>query len=72
MIAVDTNPLVYAHREDATGHEAALGRVTSLAEAVCASCGPPIARLATAYRRSSRTSASLAGSSGASATSRSA
>lgn len=32
MIALDTNVLVYAHREDATWHEAALGRVAQLAE----------------------------------------
>jgi len=33
MIAVDTNVLVYAHREDSPWHEAALGRITILAEA---------------------------------------
>ncbi len=32
MIAVDTNILVYAHREDAPFHAAALRRVTELAE----------------------------------------
>jgi len=32
MIAVDTNLLVYAHREDSPWHEAALGRITALAE----------------------------------------
>lgn len=32
MIAVDTNILVYAHREDAEWHEAALSRFTELAE----------------------------------------
>ena len=32
MIAVDTNILVYAHREDTEWHEAALGRVVELAE----------------------------------------
>ena len=32
MIAVDTNILVYAHREDATWHDAARVRVASLAE----------------------------------------
>ncbi len=32
MIAVDTNILVYAHREDATFHEVALQRMTDLAE----------------------------------------
>lgn len=32
MIAVDTNLLVYAHREDAAFHDAALARVTDLAE----------------------------------------
>lgn len=32
MIAVDTNVLVYAHREEMPQHEAALARVTSLAE----------------------------------------
>lgn len=32
MIAVDTNILVYAHREDSPFHEAALARVTELAE----------------------------------------
>jgi toxin-antitoxin system PIN domain toxin len=31
MIAIDTNILVYAHREDSPWHEAALGRVTALA-----------------------------------------
>lgn len=31
MIAVDTNILVYAHREDSPWHETALGRLTSLA-----------------------------------------
>lgn len=31
MIAVDTNILVYAHREDSPWHEEALGRVTELA-----------------------------------------
>ncbi|MFQ6046345.1 MAG: type II toxin-antitoxin system VapC family toxin [Gemmatimonadales bacterium] len=33
MIAVDTNLLVYAHRDEAPWHEAALGRVAELAEA---------------------------------------
>ena len=32
MIAVDTNVLVYAHREDAEWHEAATSRVARLAE----------------------------------------
>ena len=32
MIAVDTNLLVYAHREDATWHDAARARVAGLAE----------------------------------------
>ncbi len=32
MIAVDTNILVYAHREDSPFHKAALQRVTELAE----------------------------------------
>ena len=32
MIAVDTNVLVYAHREDSDWHAAALARVTELAE----------------------------------------
>jgi len=32
MIAVDTNILVYAHREDSPWHEAAVSRVTHLAE----------------------------------------
>ena len=32
MIAVDTNILVYAHREDSPWHEAAASRVTHLAE----------------------------------------
>ncbi len=32
MIAVDTNILVYAHREDAPWHDAAYGRVRDLAE----------------------------------------
>ena len=32
MIAVDTNILVYAHREDSDWHAAALARVTELAE----------------------------------------
>ena len=32
MIAVDTNILVYAHREDSAWHGAAYGRVTELAE----------------------------------------
>jgi len=32
LIAVDTNILVYAHREDSPFHEAALARVTELAE----------------------------------------
>lgn len=36
MIAVDTNLLVYAHREDSPWHEKALARVTELAE-----CGSP-------------------------------
>jgi len=33
LIAVDTNVLVYAHREDSTWHAAAAARVTDLAEA---------------------------------------
>ena len=33
MIAVDTNILVYAHREDATWHDVAHARVAQLAEA---------------------------------------
>ncbi|HXU47185.1 MAG TPA: TA system VapC family ribonuclease toxin [Thermoanaerobaculia bacterium] len=32
MIAVDTNVLVYAHREESPKHEAALARLTELAE----------------------------------------
>jgi len=32
MIAVDTNLLVYAHREDSTWHDSAYARVTELAE----------------------------------------
>lgn len=32
MIAVDTNLLVYAHREDSAWHDAAWGRLRSLAE----------------------------------------
>jgi toxin-antitoxin system PIN domain toxin len=32
VIAVDTNLLVYAHREDSSWHEAAYGRVEELAE----------------------------------------
>lgn len=32
MIAVDTNLLVYAHREDATWHDAAFARIRQLAE----------------------------------------
>jgi toxin-antitoxin system PIN domain toxin len=32
MIAVDTNLLVYAHREDAPWHDAAYGRIRELAE----------------------------------------
>ena len=32
MIAVDTNILVYAHREDSEWHAAAAGRITALAE----------------------------------------
>ena len=32
MIAVDTNILVYAHREDASWHESAYARVVELAE----------------------------------------
>lgn len=32
MIAVDTNVLVYAHREDSPWHTAALGRLVELAE----------------------------------------
>ena len=32
MIAVDTNLLVYAHREDSTWHAAALSHITTLAE----------------------------------------
>ena len=32
MIAVDTNLLVYAHREDSPGHDAAAARITELAE----------------------------------------
>ena len=33
MIAIDTNLLVYAHREDSSWHEAAYQRLTELAEA---------------------------------------
>ena len=33
MIAVDTNLLVYAHREDSQWHDAALTKITELAEA---------------------------------------
>ena len=33
MIAVDTNLLVYAHREDSPWHEAAYARISGLAEA---------------------------------------
>lgn len=36
MIAVDTNLLVYAHREDAEFHDAALARVAELAEGTSA------------------------------------
>lgn len=36
MIAVDTNLLVYAHREDAPWHEAAFARLAELAEASAA------------------------------------
>lgn len=36
MIAVDTNLLVYAHREDAEFHDAALARITELAEGAAA------------------------------------
>lgn len=32
MIAIDTNILVYAHREDAPWHEAALSAITTVAE----------------------------------------
>jgi predicted nucleic acid-binding protein len=32
VIAVDSNILVYAHREDSPFHDVALGRVTALAE----------------------------------------
>ena len=32
MIAVDTNILVYAHREDAQWHDMAYGRLTELAK----------------------------------------
>ena len=32
MIAVDTNMLVYAHREDSSWHEAAYARIATLAE----------------------------------------
>ena len=32
MIALDTNLLVYAHREDSPGHDAAYARLTELAE----------------------------------------
>lgn len=32
MIAVDTNLLVYAHREDSAWHDAAYARITALAE----------------------------------------
>lgn len=32
MIAVDTNVLVYAHREDSTWYESAIARLTELAE----------------------------------------
>ncbi len=34
MIALDTNVLVYAHREDSLFHEAAAARVVELAEAI--------------------------------------
>jgi toxin-antitoxin system PIN domain toxin len=33
MIAVDTNLLVYAHREDSSWHDAALAKIIALAEA---------------------------------------
>jgi toxin-antitoxin system PIN domain toxin len=33
MIAIDTNLLVYAHREDSPWHDAALAKITELAEA---------------------------------------
>ena len=33
MIAIDTNLLVYAHREDSPWHDAALAKITALAEA---------------------------------------
>jgi uncharacterized protein len=33
MIAVDTNLLVYARREDSPWHDAALAKITALAEA---------------------------------------
>ena len=36
MIAVDTNLLVYAHREDAEFHDAALARLAELAEGTAA------------------------------------
>jgi len=36
MIAVDTNPLVYAHREDSPWHHAAYPRVVELAESSAA------------------------------------
>ena len=32
MIAVDTNLLVYAHREDSPWHDAALAKITEFAE----------------------------------------
>lgn len=40
MIAVDTNILVYAHREDAPFHEAAVARVAELAEGRAQWCIP--------------------------------
>ncbi|MBV8189335.1 MAG: PIN domain-containing protein [Alphaproteobacteria bacterium] len=36
MIAVDTNVLVYAHREDSPFHQQAAGRIAELAEGVAA------------------------------------
>lgn len=40
MIAVDANILVYAHREDASMHQAALDCITRLAESPAAWCIP--------------------------------
>ena len=40
MIAVDTNLLVYAHREDSPWHDTALAKLTELAEAKSARAIP--------------------------------